>query len=240
LLRDRARSHCANPQCVPPLARRRHHPLEHRLNRLTDQRSTTLGGHNLFQPQNQQHNQPAPGKSTPMMYPSTRRDSQRCSQVGRQTMAKQCKQIRPNPSGQPRKPCSHSSPALERPASKMSHPAWRGRYLHWKPRAHHISITKQTHRPSTHSNQITYATWPRRRAGTKAAQPAGEKSQNSAPPGTFWDIWPQAKQDARADGRKYQTHPAGRPTPLSSATAQPIIGSTAQRINGSTSRSSHL
>ena len=54
---------------------------------------------------------PAPGKPTPMVYPSIRRDSQRCpTKAEGRTMAKQCKAIRPNPSGQPLKPCSHSFP----------------------------------------------------------------------------------------------------------------------------------
>ena len=88
------------------------------------------------------------------------------------------------------------------------------------------------------SNHLRYrARAPRRNQGPPARRRKVPKF------GSPWDIlghWPQAKQDARADGRKkYQTNPAGRPTPLSSATAQPIIGSTAQRINGSTSRSSH-
>jgi hypothetical protein len=51
---------------------------------------------------------PAPGKPAPMVYPSTRRDSQRCpTKAEGRTMAKQCKAIRPNPSGQPQEPCSH-------------------------------------------------------------------------------------------------------------------------------------
>ncbi len=44
---------------------------------------------------------------------------------------------------------------------------------------------------------------------------------------------PTGISPARAKGEKYQTNPAGRPTPLSGATAQPIIGSTAQRFHES-------
>ncbi len=73
--------------------------------------STALDGHNLFQPKNQQHNKPGPRKIDPYGVSFYRRDSQGCPTTAEaRTMAKQCKEIRPNPSGQPSKPCSHSFP----------------------------------------------------------------------------------------------------------------------------------
>ena len=143
-------------------------------------------------------------------------------------MAKQYKAIRPNPSRQPRKNVFPQFPSRLGSGLRQKCPILLGEAaIRGKPEPANISMTKQTHHAPTNSNQTTYTINPKRRAATNAAQPAGEKSQNTAPPGTFWDIG--RKQDARADGKNTkQTQPAARlPYP-----AQQLNQSSAQPLNG--------
>jgi len=88
---------------------------------------------------------PAPGKSTPMVYPSTRGDSQACpTKAEGRTMAKQCKESRPNPSGQPQEPCSHGP---SRPvAAGTARWATSGPSPHSSNAAQPVSINRVTHR----------------------------------------------------------------------------------------------
>ena len=57
-----------------------------------------------------------------MVYPSIRGDSQGCpTKAEGRTMAKQCWESRPNPSGQPREPCSHGLLRQQRPTAPPFH-----------------------------------------------------------------------------------------------------------------------
>ena len=185
---------------------------------------------------------PAPGKPAPMVYPSTRRDSQGCpTKAEGRTIAKQCWASRPNPSGQRQEPCSHgpSRPAaVGAPAGQLRvrvqtasnaaqpvsiKPPFQSKWGHTppsaqtrhngrnknRPRMSHSfrrnerqeaskhrqhSITKQTHRAPTDSNQSTYdpnARTPRQINVRPAPPPECPKL------GSPWDILGHGKPVAR-------------------------------------------
>ena len=233
-----------------PPVKARLHPLElkstkrtprgqgrHRLNRSTDQRLNRTGGHNLFRPQNQQHNQPDLRKIGPYgvsFYPEGL--ARLPTEAEGRTMAKQCKESRPNksvraaaravltrplpPSSGRRARRATSGPSLH--ASNAAQPVsikppFQSKWGHTppsaqtrhngrnknRPRMSHSfrrnerqeaskhrqhSITKQTHRAPTDSNQNTYdpkARTPRQINVRPAPRP---NVPNSAHRGTFWDM----------------------------------------------------
>jgi len=124
---------------------------------------------------------PAPGKPAPMVYPSTRRDSQGCpTKAEGRTIAKQCWASRPNPSGQRQEPCSHGP---SRPAA-VGAPAGQRRvrvYMPQTPPSPFQSNPRFNQNGVTHRLQPRPATTAETRTGPACPIPSGETNARRRP-----------------------------------------------------------